>query len=152
MAVSRLDNTLEEIVDSGFEIVHREDDQVVVRHVEDEFNVVLTASDEWVQAQQTLLESTEFSERKAAIAELAMQIHGRFLGCRFGFDERGDLVAQCDVYPETAGGQVATALAQLAYVAASALPLFNACAAGTDVGEEQIDLALEFVPEVDSPT
>lgn len=146
--VTRLEEILKALTDNGFEVIHQEVDQAVVRQTEDLFVAALTASDAWVQASQTLLESPEFADRRAAVATLAMRIHGRFLGCRFGFEDDGNLVAQYDVYPGESERQLATALEQMAYVAAYTLPLFKDCAAGVAVDDDRIDMA--FMPKAET--
>lgn len=107
--------------------------------------VAMTAADDWVQVSQTLIESEtlDASPHAAAVYELALRLHARFLGCRFGLDEDRSLAIQYDVYPDAAADHVAAAINQLMYVAAAALPLFIRALAQGRVADDDIDRAFE---------
>lgn len=142
-AAVRLEQLLGGLENFGFEIAHREPEQAVLRRTDDDATYTLTADDSWVAAMQMILEAGALSVSKHAPAAIrfALELHGRYLGCRFGFDEDENLCVQYDVYPDMAVEHVALALTQMAYVAASTTPLFELVLAGGTVDDRLIDRA-----------
>ena len=127
----------------GFEIAHREFDQAVLRRLEDDTSVILTASDTWISAMQLLFDAGELraSNHTPSAYRFAMQLHGRYMGCRFGFDEDENLCVQYDIYPDMDMQHIALALTQMAYVAAACQPLFELVLAGGTVDDRLIERA-----------
>lgn len=150
--VTRLDELLTDLRTHRFETVDYEHDQAVIRQTPEDVTFVLTHSDEWVQAAQTLLDAPAFAKRRLAICELAMRIHGRFLGVRFGFDEDEALVVQYDIYPDMSAEHVAFALGQLAYVATTTLPLFEECVNSEHaITDDRVDFAFGLTADEEEP-
>ncbi len=82
---------------------------------------------------------------RARVAELALRLHSRYLGCRFGDESGGNLVASVDLYPDLRSEQIMTRLAQLEDVAATAVELFERVVAGTEVTEDDVDEAFAWM-------
>ena len=118
--------------------------EAVVRSIELEHTYLLTASDGWIQAMQTLVEAgvLESSPYMHQALHLALRLHARFLGCRFGFDEDNNLAVQYDIYPDMTTEHVLLALGQLYYVGSSTFVLFEEVFGGKTVDDAPIDLAL----------
>jgi hypothetical protein len=142
-AASRLEQLLAGLEAFGFEIAHREPEQAVLRRTDTDATYTLTADDSWVAAMQMILEAGELTVSKHAPAAIrfALELHGRYLGCRFGFDEDENLCAQYDIYPDMSAEHVALALTQMAYVSASTTPLFELVLAGGTVDDRLIERA-----------
>lgn len=137
-----LDDLLRNLASLEFEVLHQEDDQAVIRAREYGATFVLTAAGDWIQVSQALLDGDEIEDQvRPMAADLALRIQGRFLGCRFAWDEDGALSALLDLFPGTPIEVVTRALAQLSYVASATLPLFGELGDGM-VEEERIELAL----------
>lgn len=131
----------------GFGVLHLEDNQAVVRSDEIGATFVVSASGEWLQAAQTLIDGEDMvDDSRSSIADLGMRINSRFLGCRFAFDNDGSLSAIVDIYPGSSAEHGRIALAQLAYVAHAAMPLF-AEVGQVEVDDQRIELAFRQRPE-----
>ena len=142
-AASRLEQLLAGLESFGFEIAHREAEQAVLRRTDTDATYTLTADDSWVAAMQMVLEAGQLTVSKHAPTAIrfALELHGRYLGCRFGFDEDENLCVQYDIYPDMNAEHVALALTQMAYVAASTTPLFELVLSGGTVDDRLIERA-----------
>ncbi len=147
--MSRLDKLVSGLERFGLETAHRETDQAVLRRLEDDTSFILTASETWISAMQLIFEAGELraSKHTAAAFRFALELHSRYMGCRFGFDEDENLCVQYDVYPDMTAEHVALALTQMSYVAAACTPLFELVLAGGTVDDRLIERA--FAPESD---
>jgi hypothetical protein len=137
-----LEELLSRLGGFGFETIHSEPGQAVIRSRETAVAFILTIVDEWAQASLTVLEGDAVyaSNHATALAVLAMRIHQRLLGCRFAFDDDGAVVANYDIYPDAGVDHISFALGQLAYVASTVQPLFDAALeTGAIASEEVID-------------
>jgi hypothetical protein len=60
------------------------------------------------------------------LGEFILTLHGRYLGCRLGYDEDGSLAIMADIYPDTASPKhVVAVIRQLDFVANTILPLIR---------------------------
>lgn len=143
MTESRLEQLLKGLAKHGFDIVHVETDQAVIKSRDTDATFILTASDTWISAMQMLFEEGELRASKFAPAayRFAMQLHGRYTGCRFGFDEDENLCVQYDIYPDVSADHVALALTQMHYVGSACVPLFEVVLAGGTVDDRLIERA-----------
>lgn len=143
MSETRLEQLLKGLAKHDFEVVHVEADQAVIKRREDDASFILTASATWVSAMQMLFEDGELRASKHASAafRFAMQLHGRYTGCRFGFDEDENLCVQYDIYPDVSPEHVALALTQMHYVGSACVPLFEVVLAGGTVDDHLIERA-----------
>lgn len=139
---TRLDQLLLDLQERGYETIDVESERAVIRNTEYGLVYVLTSGDEWVQAMQMMFDASQLQSpcRDSALT-LALRLHSRFLGCRFGFDDEGNLAVQYDIYPEMTAHHIASALGQVHYVGSRSYPLFEEVLAGTAVDEERIDRA-----------
>ena len=145
---SRLDQLLTGLKRLGYEVTEADAEQAVIRNIEHDATYVLTGSESWVSAMQMLLEADELhgSEHATAVYRFALDLHGRYLGCRFGFDEDKSLCVQYDIYPDMTPEHVAQALIQLSYIAVTTVPLFQTVLAGGVVDDRLIDRAFASGP------
>lgn len=141
--MARLDDLLTGLERYGLTIAHREPDQAVLHRASDDASFILAASDSWVSAMQLLFEEGELraSNHTAAAYRFALELHSRYMGCRFGFDEDENLCVQYDIYPDMSVEHVALALTQMSYVAAACGPLFELVLAGGTVDDRMINRA-----------
>lgn len=138
------DSFLGTLTGQSYSILHEERDQAVVRSSDNSTFIVSCVGD-WIRVAQTLLEEDEFAPQfRNQIAELALRIQSRFIGCRFAFDDDGSLDVVIDLLADTPEEMVGVALDQLAYVGSATLPLFVEVESGQVAADERIDLA--FLP------
>lgn len=145
---SRLDQLLKGLKPLGFEITEADAEQAVIRNIEHDSTFVLSSGDTWVSAMQMILDAAELhaSEHAPTVFRFALELHSRFLGCRFGFDEDKNLCVQYDIYPDMTAQHVAQALTQLSYIAVTTVTLFQTVLAGGVVDDRLIDRAFFSAP------
>jgi len=146
---SRLDQLLSGLKPLGFEVTEADAEQAVIRNIEQDATFVLTGGDSWVSAMQMLVDAPDLhgSDNAAAVFRFAMELHSRYLGCRFGFDEDKSLCVQYDIYPDMTPEHVAQALTQMSYIAVTTVPLFETVLAGGVVDDRLIDRSFFSSPD-----
>lgn len=82
---------------------------------------------------------------RSRVAKLVLRLHSRFLGCRFGDESGGNLVASVDLYPDLRPEQILSRLAQLEDVAATTVELLERAVSGAEVTEDEVDEAFEWM-------
>lgn len=137
---------LQELRSRGFSI-ERDGDRVLVTLADSASVFVLLRADDWVQVASCIVGDDEIdaSADTHALNEFLLHVHGRYLGCRFGYDEDGSLVMMSDVYPECLdAGHLANVMTQMDYVAGALLPVIRAaCVSGELPSDSEVDRAFE---------
>jgi hypothetical protein len=143
MNADSLEQLLSGLMEIGYDVPERTSDAALVRWRESGALFGLSCSGQWTQASQTILDADEIPDwRRKDLADLALRIQFRYLGCRFAFDpEDGSLAVLVDIYPGSSAEVAALALSQAAFVGAATQVLFRA-ATHEYVEEETIELAL----------
>ena len=117
---------LNEIVALGCAVDAEEEDRAVITLPDGASSFVLLRAEEWMQVATILVEPGELrgARGRSRLGEFFLELHGRYLGCRFGYDEDRALAIMTDVYPgHTKAKHIVAVMAHLEYVATVVRPL-----------------------------
>ena len=118
---------LKELAALGCE-VDAEESRALVTPPDGTTSFVLLQAEEWIQVATLVVEENELrgSRGRARLGEFFLELHGRYLGCRFGYDEERALAIMTDVYPGNAKAKhIFAVMAELEYVATVVHPLIK---------------------------
>ncbi len=125
--------------------VMREDERALVTRDDVASSWVILCAQDWIQIASVVLEHDELAEEASrdVLNEFVMQIHARYLGCRFGYDDDGALVIMSDVYPEDIHAtHLVNVMLQMDAVARALLPLLRtALESGELPSDREVDRA-----------
>ena len=95
----------------------------------EQFHTLTTAeAEEWIQVATVVIEAGELrsSRGQSRLGEFLLELHSRYLGCRFGYDEDHALTIMTDVYPENIRAKhIVAVMRQLDYIATVTVPLIR---------------------------
>jgi hypothetical protein len=131
--------------------IEQETGRGIVRPSVAQKGFVLLWSGDWLQIASVLTDKLAGvpSPNRERLAAFVLQVHGRYLGCRLGLDDDGDLSIVNDVYPGHATPKhIATVIEQLDYVAEVLSPLIHSIILGGNVpSDAQIDEAFSGIAD-----
>ena len=105
-----------------------EGEWALVQPLKCEYSFGLQYDDPWIHIVGIVVEAEHVTgaPHRAVLNEFLLQVHGRYLGCRFGYSDDGSLALMHDVYPGNATpAHIGRLLKQLDVTARALVPLME---------------------------